>query len=400
MKDKGFTLVEVLIVLFVFAILVGLAAPPLYRSLASARRSADLTQLEAFKVAMVGNPSLVSGGKGTTYRTDFGYLGDWGLLPGSLEDLIKPRVPGWQFDKAKRIGAGWNGPYIDIELDELKYNSWGDEYVYITADYTNEKGLLVDAALISYGADRVLSGDDHKVEILKQETTASVRGYVMYEDKTPAENILITIYYPMNGSIAEGATRANEIGYYEFSGIPFGDRSLFYEIVGLVYVENTARIWPTSGQSMDNLEFQVKNALTTGVTITWMKVDFDAVAYYEEVHFDGTTVWKWSAGGNRATNGDTIYFSTPMTVRGSKGPYIGPHGSVFTVSTLETVASPEEYVPDITLPLEWTKGIIVEILRFKDSQKATGTAKPVDIQGVWFTITFSNGTVINFVTHI
>jgi len=144
LNRKGFTLIEIIIVLGILAILMGIAVPMVYRQLASSAEQATKSEMENLKKALIGDPTKIQNG----VRTDFGALGDWGGLLPSLEALVEAQTPTWSYDKEKKVGAGWNGPYISEtfseERNEYKLDAWGNEYAYSTEDYTNEKGELVD----------------------------------------------------------------------------------------------------------------------------------------------------------------------------------------------------------------------------------------------------------------
>lgn len=398
-KEKGFTLLEMVIVLFIMAILSAMIIPSVYQQISAARKTKSTAQLDAIKKMLIGDPSLISNGE----RTSFGYLGDWGSLAESLDELIIPQTPAWQFNATKKAGAGWHGPYTNSTLDELKYNPWGDLYAYSNEDYVNEKGALVDAVIIDYGEDRVPSSDDKKVEILKTETTSNIHGQLKYSDNTLAKQIQVTIYYPMNGVITESATLTDLNGCYEFQSIPFGPRTTFYEMGGssggLFYVVDSA----TAKDSADNLKFNIGNCLTTDIIVTWLKTEYPLTAYYEEVVFNGTSVWKWTANNNRAASGGILLFNTSMRVPGQYSSNVGPHGTVYYTSVFSVIASSEAYIHD-TIPAEWKTGgsaagvATIELLRFKDKQPGgSGSAKPVAMVGTEFTCTFSDGSVATFI---
>jgi len=376
MEDKGYTLIEVLTALIILSILAGIAVPSVFRQIMIAREKQASSQLAAFKMAMIGDTSRISEGK----RTGFGYLGDWGSLPESLLNLINPKTPAWKFDSERRVGAGWNGRYIDVEPDDLVYNSWGDEYVYNTEDYVNESGVLVDGVITSYGEDRVPSDDDQKVEILKSETTADrVRGYVMNKNERPAANIEATINYPVNGSITGSSVITNNHGYYEFNDIPFGVRTLFFRTVGvdaIVYVKFS------SITREEDLEFWIKSNVITDLTITWLKAEYviqTTEAYYEMVKINGETVWDWD-GVNRAGSGDIVYFDHPVTLKSKDN------------SIRLIVASSEVYVPDMINQIDMNAPVTFELLNFVDK-----TGHPYDMMREEITITFSDGSVITFI---
>ncbi len=400
-KDKGFTLLEVVIVLFIMAILSAFIIPPMYQQVSAARKIKSTAQMDAIKKILIGDPSLVSNGE----RTSFGYLGDWGSLPESLDALITPQTPAWQFSATKKAGAGWKGPYTNSTLNELKYNPWGDLYAYSNADYVNENGALVDAAIIDYGEDRVPSSDDKKVEILKTETTSNIHGQLKYSDNTLAQRIQVTIYYPVDGSITERTTLTDLNGCYEFQNIPFGPQTIFYEMGGssggLFYVVNSA----TAKDGVDNLTFNISNCLTTNIIVTWLKTEYPLTAYYEEVVFNGTSVWKWTTD-TRAASGVIVSFNTSMSVPGQHTSNMGPHETVYYTSVYSIIASSDKYIND-AIPSEWKTGgsatgtATIELLRFKNKQQGeSGSAKPVAMVGTEFTCTFSDGSVVTFTPEV
>src|SRR5687767_11152829 len=75
---RGFTLIEVVIVLGVIAVLAAFLAPLAFQGIQSSRETATTTQVERIFLAIVGEPS----------KGNFGYLGDMGRLPATLDELV------------------------------------------------------------------------------------------------------------------------------------------------------------------------------------------------------------------------------------------------------------------------------------------------------------------------
>jgi len=239
---RGLTLIEIVVVLSVMAILAGIAIPYVYRQIAFSWQQATEEEMENLKKALIGDPKKIQNG----VRTDFGYLGDWGGLPKSLEALLDAQSHSWYYDKEKKVGAGWNGPYISGSFSEGKsdyrFDAWGNEYIYSNQDYTHKKGESVDGKLVSWGPDGVEGGgDDLTMEILKNETTAKVFGYVRDSKGDYLPGVLVIIYFPRNGKLKQDTGKTDANGYFEFNSIPFGIRSIAVkgESPQTIYIESS-----------------------------------------------------------------------------------------------------------------------------------------------------------------
>ncbi len=125
---RGFTLVELLLVLMILALIGGLVLPGIIGKAEGAKVKAASSQIDRLAMAVES------------------YYLDTGTTPDSLEDLVSEsgNVP------------GWNGPYV--KPSSLK-DPWGREYVY---DYPGEHG---DFDIYSLGADGQPGGEDKNADI-------------------------------------------------------------------------------------------------------------------------------------------------------------------------------------------------------------------------------------------
>lgn len=144
---NGFTLIEVIVVMAIIAILAGIMVPMVYRVWESNEEELTRQRMRELKISLVGDSRLVQNG----VRTHFGYTGDIGQLPSTIENLA-----------VNTDGAGnWNGPYLPAGFDPASYDkdAWGKPFDY--APVTDASGRRVAAALRSAGPDSVFAtGDD------------------------------------------------------------------------------------------------------------------------------------------------------------------------------------------------------------------------------------------------
>ena len=128
-RQRGFTLVELLLVLVILALIAGLVLPGIIGKAESAKVKAAASQISRIGMSV-----------------ESFYL-DTGVAPSSLEELV---------DEPSGV-TGWNGPYIKNSL--LK-DPWGEPYKYKTpGDHGGDYDIW------SYGPDRQQGGEGKNADI-------------------------------------------------------------------------------------------------------------------------------------------------------------------------------------------------------------------------------------------
>ena len=127
---KGFTLIEMLIVIIILGLLASLVGPKLFTKVDKARTMTAKAQIEMLSAAI------------DTYRLDMG------KFPKSLDEIRRSEDPRWE------------GPYLpkDVPLDP-----WNNLYVY---KYPGEHGPY---DIISYGQDGKPGGEGNDRDIVSWE---------------------------------------------------------------------------------------------------------------------------------------------------------------------------------------------------------------------------------------
>jgi general secretion pathway protein G len=120
---RGFSLIELLVVLVILALLVGLVAPKFMAQAKKGQVGTAKTQINNFKTAI------------ELYRVDHN-----GQPPQDLQDLISA-------PSSADGGGQWKGPYLN-DVTTVPADPWGNAYVY---NVPGPNGM--DYEIISYGED-------------------------------------------------------------------------------------------------------------------------------------------------------------------------------------------------------------------------------------------------------
>ncbi|MCH7923242.1 MAG: type II secretion system major pseudopilin GspG [Nitrospinae bacterium] len=133
--QRGFTLIEILVVVVIIAILAALVGPRLFGKVGEAKRKAASAQIELFRQAL------------GTYRLD---VGRYPTTAEGLEALM---------EQPSGLDT-WVGPYL---VKAVPKDPWGNAYIY------RSPGENGDMDIISYGSDGAPGGDGENKDIVSWE---------------------------------------------------------------------------------------------------------------------------------------------------------------------------------------------------------------------------------------
>jgi general secretion pathway protein G len=130
--ERGFTLVEILIVVVIIGLLASLVGPALFKKVGSSKQKTAMAQISMIETAL------------KTFRLD---VGRYPTTEEGLKALIT-QPEGLRF---------WDGPYLekDVPLDP-----WGNPYIY------KSPGEKTDYEIVSYGGDGKAGGEGEAKDVV------------------------------------------------------------------------------------------------------------------------------------------------------------------------------------------------------------------------------------------
>lgn len=193
-SESGFSLFFVILVLSLIAAFSTIATRFVFLHATVSRRASSISEMEKVYEAIMGNP----------HKGNFGYVGDMGVLPSALDDLLTNPSNTTYAARTNGVMMGWNGPYVNIgfEPDDFKKDEWNVPYVYATTQGSN--------LLTSHGADRKLGTlDDIKFQSKDPFSIAPIqdndffKGVLILRIITSQASLpSVKVYYSANGEEA------------------------------------------------------------------------------------------------------------------------------------------------------------------------------------------------------
>lgn len=134
-SNRGFTLIEMLVVLVIIGMLAGLVGPKLFTKVDSSRVQTAQTQVKMFKGTL------------ETMRLDIG------RFPAEAEGLAMLNTP----PADEKLKTRWRGPYLD---EAVPPDPWGNPYQYSLPGSGGQP-----FALYSLGADGKRGGENFDADV-------------------------------------------------------------------------------------------------------------------------------------------------------------------------------------------------------------------------------------------
>ena len=135
-SDRGFTLLEIIIVVFILSLLVAIVAPRIIGRTDEARVTGAKIQIRNFETAL------------KLFKLDNGFYPD---TQQGLDALIEKPATGRIPQKYKEGGY--------LEQKKIPPDPWGNPYIYVSP------GLQGDFDIISYGGDGKEGGESKDADI-------------------------------------------------------------------------------------------------------------------------------------------------------------------------------------------------------------------------------------------
>lgn len=139
MREKAFTLIEVMVVMAIISILAGMMMPAVWKFWESEEIATTRGRLKELKIAMIGDRSLIQNG----VRTHYGFVGDFGTLPFENNSSCALRFLNSSNGMAlpRYDPANWSGRYLSSSAGTNDYalDAWGTPIQCTNKIYSDDR---------------------------------------------------------------------------------------------------------------------------------------------------------------------------------------------------------------------------------------------------------------------
>lgn len=214
---RGFTLIEVVVVLAFLGTIIGMTMPTLAGLIRTDKEQATQAQVEQVWRAIFGDPA----------KGEFGYFGDMGRLPSTLAELIDQggqvafHTSGTVLDAMLpgathqgNIGTGWRGPYLRdfFSTTDLLSDAWGRPLT------------LNNARVVSDGPDGLATTADDIIFPVSAPMTTGTAFVTVLVNRIPSPLGTTTkLYSPVNGEQTATTTKKYLPADSTFDGFYYED---------------------------------------------------------------------------------------------------------------------------------------------------------------------------------